>query len=130
LIVLENKKQNLGTRDGKTIVPTTTSDGTIFMRTALIREAHEPPVFAHGGQNKTIYLLKQDYWWEGMTKDIKRYIKNCQKCGRNKTRHDKTPGLLHPLLVPNHVWEQVAVNGKDIRSRGNLPNTGLSERPL
>jgi hypothetical protein len=69
LIVLEDKKQNLGTRDGKTIVPTTTSDGTIFMRTALIREAHEPPVLAYGGQNKTTYLLKRLL----VGRDVKRY---------------------------------------------------------
>jgi hypothetical protein len=42
------------------------------------------------------------------------YIKNCKKYGRNKTRHDKTPGLLYPLLVPNHVWEQVVVDRKDM----------------
>jgi hypothetical protein len=42
------------------------------------------------------------------------YIRNCKKCGRNKTRHDKTPGLLHPLPVLNQVWEQVVVDGKDI----------------
>ena len=114
VILKENENQKLGKHDGKVVVPAQTSDGKIFLRTALIREAHVPPIFAHAGQNKTIQLIKRDYWWNGMNKDIRRYVKNCHDCGRNKTRHDKTPGLLHPLPVPNHVWEQVSVDGKDM----------------
>lgn len=114
LIVSENEKQELGKHDGKIIVPETTSDGTIHLRTALIKEAHRPQIFAHGGDNKIIYLLKQEYFWEGMTKDIKRHNRNCKKCGRNKSRKDKTPGLLHPLPIPKHVWEHIVVDGKDM----------------
>src|ERR1700694_1305339 len=114
LIREENRVQELGLKDECLIVPETTADGKIFLRTALIREAHEPALFAHPGQNKTLELLKREYWWSGRNKDIKTYVRNCRQCGRNKTRHDKTPGLLHPLPVPNHVWEQVAVDGKNM----------------
>ena len=114
MIHAENAAQEQGYRDGCLVVPETTADGKIFLRTALIREAHEPPLFAHPGQNKTVELIKREYWWYGRNKDIRRYVRNCKKYGRNKTRHDKTPGLLHPLPVPNHVWEQVVVDGKDM----------------
>ena len=49
-----------------------------------------------------------------MNKTIRRYVRNCHSCKRNKGRHDRTPGLLHPLPVPNHVWEHVAVDGKNM----------------
>lgn len=114
LILKENKQQHLGTKEGKVVVPETTSDSKIYMRTALIKEAHKPQIFAHGGQNKTIYFIKREYFWEGMSKEIKRYLRNCRGCGRNHLRHDKTLGLLHPLPIPNRVWEQVVVDGKDM----------------
>jgi hypothetical protein len=114
VIVAENEKQNLGRKEGLLVVPETTSDGAVFLRTALIREAHEPKAFAHAGQNKTIALLKKEYWWRGRNSDIKRYIKNCRDCQRNKVRHDKTPGLLYPLPIPKHVWEHVVVDGKNM----------------
>jgi hypothetical protein len=114
LIRKENTAQELGYRDGCLVVPETTADGKIFLQTALIREAHKPSIFAHPGQNKTIELLKREYWWNGRNRDIKTYVRSCRKCGRNKKRHDKTPGLLHPLPIPNHVWEQVVVDGKDM----------------
>nr|AAX07708.1 retrotransposable element Tf2 protein-like protein [Pyricularia grisea] len=114
LIRQENEKQKLGQHQGKLVVPETTLDGQIFLRTALIREAHEPKIFAHAGQNKTIQMIKRRYFWEGMSQTIRKYIKNCHDCERNKGRHDKTPGLLHPLPIPNYVWEHVAVDGKDM----------------
>nr|BAF99128.1 pol polyprotein [Pyricularia oryzae] len=114
LILEENLKQNLGRHDSLLTVPETTQDGKIFLRTALIREAHEPKIFGHGGQNKTLSRLKKDYWWPDRNRDVKRYIKNCRECQRNKVRHDKTPGLLHPLEIPRRCWQHVMVDGKDM----------------
>ena len=113
-IKLENEKQELGLIEGKLKGPLTILNGKIFLRTALIRKAYEPLIFAYPGQNKTIQIIKRHYWWKSIAKEIKRYIKNCRKCGRNKTQHNKTSGLLHPLPIPNYVWEQIAVNGKDM----------------
>jgi RNase H-like domain found in reverse transcriptase/Reverse transcriptase (RNA-dependent DNA polymerase)/Integrase zinc binding domain/Chromo (CHRromatin Organisation MOdifier) domain len=114
LIRTENELQNLGKHEGKLIVPELTSDSKLFLRTALIREAHEPTTFGHGGQNKTVQSLKRRYHWDSLNKDVRRFIRNCRECGRNKGRHDRTPGLLHPLPIPNHVWEHVLVDGKDM----------------
>jgi hypothetical protein len=54
----ENQQQDLGQVDGRLVVPELITDGKIFLRTALIREAHEPQIFAHLGQNKVIQMLQ------------------------------------------------------------------------
>ncbi|KJZ68960.1 hypothetical protein HIM_08979 [Hirsutella minnesotensis 3608] len=114
LIRQENLLQDLGTHGTRLIVPAQTSDKQTFLQTALIREAHEPQIFAHAGQNKVIKLLQRDFYWPRMKEDIRRYIRNCHDCRRNKTPRDKTPGLLHPLPVPTSVWEHVECDGKDM----------------
>lgn len=114
LIKAENRAQKLGKHNGEWEVPERTSDGQINLRTALIKEAHEPQIFAHQGINKTMQMLKKDYHWSSLSKDVRRYIKNCHACQRNKTRHDKTPGLLHPLPPARAVWEHVSADGKDM----------------
>ncbi|XP_044718824.1 reverse transcriptase (RNA-dependent DNA polymerase) domain-containing protein [Hirsutella rhossiliensis] len=114
LIRQENLLQDLGTHGTHLIVPAQTSDKQTFLQTALIREAHEPQIFAHAGQNKVIKLLQRDFYWPRMKEDIRRYIRNCHDCRRNKTPRDKTPGLLHPLPVPTSVWEHVECDGKDM----------------
>jgi hypothetical protein len=113
-IIAENRAQDLGTHGGRLIVPEKTQDQSTFLRTALIRAAHEPAIFAHAGQNKLIKRLKREYYWPDMEKDIRRYSRNCRPCRRNKKTRDKTPGLLHPLPVPEGVWDQVACDGKDM----------------
>jgi RNase H-like domain found in reverse transcriptase/Reverse transcriptase (RNA-dependent DNA polymerase)/Integrase zinc binding domain/Chromo (CHRromatin Organisation MOdifier) domain len=115
LIRYENRRQDLGYENGKLVVPElSVSPSPIFLRTALIREAHEPKIFGHQGQTKTLEAVKRYYTWPSISRDIRRFVKNCHDCQRNKTRHDKTPGLLHPLPIPNLVWEHVAVDGKDM----------------
>ncbi|KAM4059826.1 his(2)-Cys(2) zinc finger domain-containing protein [Hirsutella rhossiliensis] len=85
LIRQENLLQDLGTHGTHLVVPAQTSDKQTFLQTALIREAHEPQIFAHAGQNKVIKLLQRDFYWPRMKEDIRRYIRNCHDCRRNKT---------------------------------------------
>ncbi|KAM4058585.1 his(2)-Cys(2) zinc finger domain-containing protein [Hirsutella rhossiliensis] len=84
LIRQENLLQDLGTHGTHLVVPAQTSDKQTFLQTALIREAHEPQIFAHAGQNKVIKLLQRDFYWPRMKEDIRRYIRNCHDCRRNK----------------------------------------------
>jgi len=46
---------------------------------------------------------------------IERYCRNCGSCGRNDRKHDKTPGLLKPLPIPEHGhWRDISMDGKDM----------------
>jgi hypothetical protein len=61
------------------VVPETTADGKSFLRIALICAPYELPLFIHPGQNKTVELLKCEYWWYRCNKNIKMYVSNCKK---------------------------------------------------
>jgi len=54
----------------------------------------------HLGQQRMMELLKQNYWWPGLKKDIKKYVQGCFKCQQNKVQHQKKLGELHPLEIP------------------------------
>lgn len=92
LILRKNRNTQLGYIGKWLRVPETAADGKTFLRTALIKAAHEPKTFAHLGKNKIIKQLEKDY--HGMIstfkKDFGRYIRNCHACRRNKTPRDKT----------------------------------------
>ena len=45
-----------------------------------------------------------------MRSEIKKYIKGCDACQRNKVRHDKKAAPLHPLPVPNGPWEEITID--------------------
>jgi Chromo (CHRromatin Organisation MOdifier) domain/Integrase zinc binding domain len=50
------------------------------------------------------------YWWPGMAKDIKRFIKSCDACQRNKSSNQLPAGLLQPLPIPGRRWETVTTD--------------------
>jgi hypothetical protein len=82
------------------------------LQTALIREAHDQVLTAYPGRDKTYKLLRLCYYWRNMLRDIERFVRNCHPCRRADILRDRTPGMLHPLLVLKHLWQHLAINFK------------------
>ena len=58
----------------------------------------------------TLERVKENYVWEGIRKDIDRYMDNYEVCKRTKPRKDKAFGLLNPLPIPNGVWKCITLD--------------------
>lgn len=84
------------------------------LRTELIREAHDHLPTAHPGRDKTHRMLRTRYYWKGMLSDIRRYINNCHACRRAHVPRDKTPGMLHPLPIPDRPWQHLTMDYKSM----------------
>ena len=82
------------------------------LHTELIKEAHKQVSTAHPGRDKTYRLLRARYYWRGMLADVQRFIRNCHQCRRADVPRDKTPGLLHPLPIPERPWQHVTMDYK------------------
>lgn len=93
---------------GRLLVPDTTDN----LRTSIIQECHATMATAHAGAHKTYLLVLERYFWKSMREDIRRFVANCQTCGRSKVRRDKTPGLLHPMPIPDRPWQHICVDFK------------------
>lgn len=88
----------------------------------IIRENHEPPRAGHLGRDKTLDRIRQNYYWPGMSQDVKSYLEDCEVCIKVKNNQHplKGPLVTRPLQSP---WAQLAIDIADmsIRSkRGNL----------
>ena len=56
----------------------------------ILVEAHDK--LGHQGYNCMYCLIKHQYYWKGMNKDIRKYIANCALCRRaTKQRSSNTP---------------------------------------
>ena len=80
------------------------------LRTRLIQQAHNPPVFGHPGKEQTYQLVSREYFWPNMSKDIRRFVRNCDVCGRSKAWRDQRQGLLKPLPVPDRPWQELSMD--------------------
>jgi len=70
------------------------------LRAEVIRLHHDMPVGGHGGQWKIAELVTRNFWWPGVTREVKRYVKGYDACQRNKNRIQPPAGKLMPNLIP------------------------------
>ena len=54
------------------------------LRVEVIRLHYDTSVGGHGEQWKTIELVVRNFWWPGVTREVKRYVEGCNACQRNK----------------------------------------------
>jgi hypothetical protein len=55
-------------------------------------------------------VVKSQYLWPGMKREIAEYIARCMECQKVKTEHKHPAGLLQPLSIPEWKWELVTMD--------------------
>ena len=54
------------------------------LRMRLIQSIHNSPLSGHPSCESTRELLAREYTWLGMTQDVRRFVRNCNTCGKSK----------------------------------------------
>jgi RNase H-like domain found in reverse transcriptase/Reverse transcriptase (RNA-dependent DNA polymerase)/Integrase zinc binding domain len=80
------------------------------LRTKVIQQIHDSPLAGHPGREATRDLVAREYTWLGLSQDIRRFIRNCQTCGKAKVWREQKKGLLKPLPIPNRPWEEISMD--------------------
>lgn len=61
-------------------------------KTIILKDFHLLPTNAHAGVRRMTNNIKRKYYWSGIESDVKKLIKNCDKCQRMKhSRYTKEP---------------------------------------
>ena len=74
------------------------------LRAEIIRLHHDTLVEGHGGQWKMVELVTQNFWWPGITKEVKQYVDTCQ---HNKNHTEQPVGKLMPNSIPEKLWMHI-----------------------
>ena len=72
----------------------------------VLVEAHDK--LGHQGNTCTHCLIKCQYYWKGMNKDIRKYIANCTLCQREKAKVQAYP--LQMTEIPDRSFDKIAMN--------------------
>jgi len=80
------------------------------LRAEIIRLHHDTPIGGHGGQWKMVELITRNFWWPGVTKEVKRYVEGCNACQRNKNRTEQPAGKLMPNSIPEKPWTHISAD--------------------
>ena len=68
-------------------------------RQELLTDAHSSPYSVHPGGTKMYRDLKQHFWWQGMKREIARFVLKCLVYQQVKVEHQRTAGLLQPFPI-------------------------------
>ena len=80
------------------------------LRTEIIRIHHNIPVGGHGEQQKTVELVTRNFWWPGVTKEVKRYMEGCDACQQNKNCTEQLTGKLMPNSIPKKPQTHISAD--------------------
>ena len=80
------------------------------LQLAVIKEIHDQPAVGHPGIERTLEMVRRQYYWPGMKTSIHRYVRNCHACKRAKPARDAYNGLLKPLPVPERPWTDITMD--------------------
>ena len=72
----------------------------------VLVEAHDK--LGHQGNTCTYCLIKCQYYWKGMNKDIRKYIANCTLCHREKAKVQNYP--LQMTEIPDRLFDKIAMD--------------------
>jgi len=54
-----------------------------------------------------VELVIRNFWWPGVTKEVKRYVEGYDSCQRNKNHIEQPAGKLMPNLIPEKPWMHI-----------------------
>jgi len=92
-------------RDGKVYVPKDKK-----LRAEFIWLHHDTLVEGHGGQWKMTELITRNFWWPGVTKEVKKYVEGGNACQRNKNQTETPAGKLMLNAVPEKPWTHISAD--------------------
>jgi len=77
------------------------------LRAEIIKLHYDTPIGGHGGQWKMVKLVTRNFWWPGVTKEMKRYVEGCDACQRNKNCTEQPAGKLMPNSILERPWTHI-----------------------
>ena len=72
----------------------------------VLVEVHDK--LGHQGNSSTHCLIKRQYYWKGMNKDIWKCIANCTLCHREKAKIQHYP--LQMMEIPDRPFDKIAID--------------------
>jgi len=75
-----------------------------LLKLKAAHQCHDAKVVGHFVPDKTLDLIKRNYYWPNMEEWVRNYVRTCDSCQRNNTARHKKYGKLVPLEIPSQPW--------------------------
>ena len=76
----------------------------------ILESEHDTKVAGHMRQDKTIVLIRRNFWWPRMNKQITDFVQSCLQYQKNKAAQHQPYGLLTPMELPFAPWQSITMD--------------------
>ncbi|KAK9410979.1 hypothetical protein NXF25_002154 [Crotalus adamanteus] len=80
------------------------------LRSKVLQRCHDAKLAGHFGFVKTLHLIRRQFWWPTLRKDVEHHVKSCPVCATCKSRPGKPVGYLQSVADPEHPWQDIAMD--------------------
>lgn len=77
------------------------------LKLLILQRSHDSETAGHFGFVKTLRLVKRQFWWPGMKKDVEGYMAGCPVGATVKGPWGKLRGLLQQVDSPSPLWKEI-----------------------
>lgn len=80
------------------------------LRTAIMQNTHDSHIGGHPGKDTMIGILLRRVFWPKMREEVRRFIRNCDVCGRTTIWREAKAGFLRPLPIPERIGCELTID--------------------
>lgn len=92
-----------------------------ILRTRIVQDSHDSTAAGHPGREGTLAIVARSFYWPGQSQLVRRFVANCDVCGRGHIWRQSKRGFLKPLPIPDRPRSHLAMDFIT-----DLPATGPS----
>lgn len=96
---------DLLSKNGKLVVGPDTN-----LRSKIMQWHHSSPESDHSGGELTLKRIKSIFYWKGLTKDVKQFVRQCRVCQMSTNESIACPRLLQPMSILEEVWVDISMD--------------------
>lgn len=97
----------------------------VSLRKTVIQDCHDTTTAGHFGVRKTLFRLKQQYYWPEMLSDVKAHVGSCEICAKVKSSNQPPAGLMGKHRNVTQPWQVISLDLMGPFPRSKLGNTML-----
>ncbi len=80
------------------------------LRPEVLQWGHESRLVCHPGIRRTLFAIRQRFWWPTLAADVRQFVLACPTCAQCKPVNRPPDGLLHSLPIPSRPWSHIALD--------------------
>jgi len=90
---------------------------------SLIERAHSDPKAGHGGMTKTLEILRRQFYWPGMTIQIRKHVRGREVCKESKALNFRMQVGIGRRVETDRPFQKLYIDflGKYPRSKSGQP---------